>query len=242
MILTSGSAPCHWLLCSVCAAALQGCTRLLAGIWPWLLDVSFWGPLSPAPAPCLSGRVSFSQPGQSGCQPAPCPGHSRVLCTSLVQHCLCKAMELCLWEWGSPLDKRQMRADNWLRLGSLAVFVEHSGCSGVGRMWASLGALGAANPPLRKQLTQSWVLSDGGANAPSADQFNERHRCPTHSCPCCLLTALSAVRARFTHPNPVVWLLHLAPSLLSRYRSASSSCRSAGRETGRNNFSTMISN
>lgn len=46
------------------------------------------------------------------------------------RRCLCEATELCFWEWGSPLGK-QMSADNWLHLGSLALFVEHSGCSGV---------------------------------------------------------------------------------------------------------------
>lgn len=74
MILTSGSAPCHWLLCSLCAAALQGCTRLLAGIWPWLLDVSFWGPLSPAPAPASVAGCPSASLGSQGASQLPALG------------------------------------------------------------------------------------------------------------------------------------------------------------------------
>lgn len=67
--------------------------------------------------------------------------------------------------------------------------------------------------------------------------------CPQLPALSSVFIVLSAIRACFTHSNQVLWLLHLLkPSLLSRYGSALSSSISAGREAGRNNFSTIISN
>lgn len=242
MILTSGSAPCHWLLCSLCAAALQGCTRLLAGIWPWLLDVSFWGPLSPAPAPASVAGCPSASLGSQGASQLPALG-SAGCCAQASCSTACARRWSCACGSGAlhVINDRCVQTIGfvwalWLCLWSTPAAVVLEGC---GLLWVPLVQL---IPRCVSSSRRAGCSVMGVPMLPVLTSLtNDTGVLPTAAHAVCPM-ALSAVRARFTHPNPVVWLLHLAPSLLSRYRSASSSCRSAGRETGRNNFSTMISN